>query len=307
MQFDPEGNGWYEIFNRLDRLLENVGMKPKMGGCFHCNSRIPEFLQNPLFELAEPFRKARDDYSKQQPFEFGLHATFGNEDLPLSGNYIKVLEKDVALAEYIGATCIVAHPPRSRDDRIIDLIELLTSNVIIGILSRTNVELHWENMGYGNFFGSLKHLVNFRQGLKDKLQEIGRRDLLKKHLFCLDTGHLLLWRDNEKDIKDANKEIDEFLPKFGAKTRSFHIHANDGHSDNHIVPFSLEFFNHLSRAHIQKDKFLQNSEDVMGFLKTCEQSKTLENRHLHVEALRLPFSLDQMEIIARKLMAQLEI
>ncbi|MFX0098867.1 MAG: TIM barrel protein [Candidatus Hodarchaeota archaeon] len=300
-EFDIEEDGWKLVFSRLQQVLHDSGLKNGLGACFHTSSRIPGIISDPAFDIYEPFKLARDDFKKRIPFEFGMHSTFGLQDLPLSGYYPGVLAEDIRLATKLGATCIVGHPPKDKKVCIRPFVDELTSNQVVDTLKSTSITLNWENMGPNNFFGSLKSLLEFHDALSDKLREIGYEGLIKQHQFCLDTGHLLLWRHQVKlGLKKAQKEIEQYLPDFAKNLKSYHIHSNDGTSDNHIIPGSLEFFDHPSRKGINKKRFLKHSEDVMDFLKTCDEYKGIEGRHVHLEALKLPFSLNQVIEFGRK-------
>jgi len=302
-EFVPDFHGWNSIFSKLEYVIKQAGLNPDYGGCFHTSSNIPSILRN--VGLIEDFQKSLDNYSSKFPIEIGMHSTFGNKDLILNPSYYEVLQRDIILAESIRATTIVEHPPLGPKDTINQMIDELTTSRFIDLLEHTNVTLSWENMpGVNRFFSSLGNLITFRDGLGDKYAELGKKGLINKHKFCLDTGHLLITISSRSLKKtDKNREIDEYLPIFASNLKVFHIHANSGKKDEHLIPFSLEFFDEPSRKRINKKRFLKNSAVVMDWLAICGEHKNrgVRNRHIHLEALNPPFSLGEFIVFGKRL------
>lgn len=293
-EFEPISQNWTQIFSKLSYVLKENGLNGKIGACLHTSSNVPMILHN--VGMIDEFLTAKKEFEKNIPFAYGMHSTFGHNDLVTRGNYSEILKKDILLCESMGGTCIVEHPPDDTEQSIIEkVVDELISPPIIDILKNTQIKLAWENMSsHKAVFSELKNLVIFRERLSDKLQEIGALGLIENHQFCLDTGHLLLWRNrNKKGKKYADRQIEEFLPQFAKNIKAFHIHANNGKNDNHIVPYSLEFFDDKSRQGIKPKTFQKNSEITSEWLKICHQNKKLDGIHWHIEALILPFSLNQ--------------
>ncbi len=296
-EFDPEEGGWRDVFDRLESVHAKTGLVKTLGACFHVSSDFAAMLVDPGFNLLGSFNAARKGLSERIPFELGMHCTFGLADLPLAGKYPAVLKRDLELANAIGACCIVCHPPKGLENRMVEFADELVSEPVIEALSRSNpgILLAWENAGHDSFFGSLEHYLEFKDLLADKLAAAGRSKLMERHVFCLDTGHLLLWKyKGKKGKRGAAKEIEAALPSFAKLIKVFHIHANDGTADQHLVPGSLDHFDHPTRKKVNKKKFLARSDEALGFIETCELNKGMAGRHVHVEALRLPFSLGQL-------------
>jgi sugar phosphate isomerase/epimerase len=292
-EFDPEEDGFRNIFTRLERVRADAGFTD-IGACFHVSSDFAAMLLDPGFNLLGPFNAARKNFSERIQFELGMHCTFGLADLPLAGKYPAVLKRDLELAGAIGAGCIVCHPPKGLENRMAEFVDELVSAPVIEALNGSNpgILLAWENAGADSFFGSLEHYLEFRERLAGKLAAAGQSKLLARHVFCLDTGHLLVWKYKGKQgMRAATKEIELALPAFAKLIKVFHIHANDGNDDQHLVPGSLDHFDHPTRKLVNKKLFLARSDEALGFVETCERNKGLAGRHVHVEALRLPFSL----------------
>jgi sugar phosphate isomerase/epimerase len=246
--FDPTGDGFTKVFSALRRVLDDSGLRGKLGGCLHTSSSFPAIMER--FDLLPAFIAARDIFAKEIPLEVGMHCSFDPGDLPLAGRYPEVLRRDFDLATKLGAVTIVAHFPKKAGDTTPALLtELLSEPVIQTFRQFPKLTLCWENQGPKEFFGSLKHMLVFREQLTKTLRLAGADDLIDRHLFCLDTGHLLYWASQDpRGAEDAFQEINTILPKFARSVKVFHIHANDGAGDNHLVPHSVEFFNHKSRS-----------------------------------------------------------
>jgi sugar phosphate isomerase/epimerase len=293
-EFVPDRNGWDIIFKRLFEFIEDAGLKGKLGGCYHTSSEIPTVLNN--FGLVSDYKDSLQKYNKENNIEIGMHSTFGRNDQVCNGNYVNVLKKDLELCTILAGSCIVEHssiPKKNADIHLKQMVDELTSDQIVELLLKyPNISLSWENMGNKKSqFSSLNRLVDLIDALGDKLKDIGHPEMIKQHNLCLDTGHLLIAMNQSKEIK---KEIVDSLPRFAKKLKVFHIHANNGKNDNHIIPSSLEFFNLPNRKGIKEKKFLQNSEIVWEWLQICNENKGMDGRHIHLEALRMPFSLTQV-------------
>nr|MDO8111335.1 hypothetical protein [Candidatus Sigynarchaeota archaeon] len=74
----------------------------------------------------------------------------------------------------------------------------------------------------------------------------------------------------------------------------------DGTGDQHLVPGSFDLFEHPTRNKVNKKRFAKYSNDVLEFLRTCEENKGIPGRHVHIEALRLPFTLTQLANVGKE-------
>jgi hypothetical protein len=288
-------NPWVIIFNGLEEVLHKSNLAGNLGGCLHFSSRIPAFLDNPLFNAKPYYESAFQSARSRFPLEIGMHSTFGDKECITEGKFPTILRQDLQWAKILHASVIVEHFSNRKKETIKELVNELCSEPIIKLLKESEVILAWENLGPHQKGGSLRYLVSFREALADKLAEIGEKQILHQNQFCFDTGHLLLWRNKMKYGKwFANKEIESYLPIFAKNIKVFHIHANDGTEDQHITPFSLQFFDHPSRAKIKRPLFESNSNTIMNWLEICQQNKSELGQHVHLEVLHLPFSLEQI-------------
>jgi hypothetical protein len=294
-ELDFENDAWTRIFGGLEELLHREHLYPKIGGCLHFSSALAAFLKNPAFNTQPAFDSSIEATKKRISVEMGMHSTFGRGDRVTEGKFEQILRQDLEWAAGIQATSIVEHMPDTTENITANVVEELVSPPIVNLMNRYPICLAWENSGPDKYAGSLRNLVEFRQQLVDRLTQIGQPELIAKHLFCLDTGHLLFWRDQSKcGPARTQAEIAEFLPQFAKFIKVFHIHANDGTGDQHLIPGSIAYTEHPSRKGINWEKFSHNSEEVIKWLKICDRYKSVEGRHIHLEALRLPFDMDQI-------------
>jgi hypothetical protein len=301
-EFEPDTKNWKILFDKLNYVVTESGLKGKLNGTYNFSPSVPTYLNN--LGATDDLIEAKNS-NLNLPIEFGLHSTHGDNDLVLNERFPIVLKKDIKNADSIHSTLIVEHPPIGIENTIQDFVNELVSDPIISLLESTKQYFCWENKSdyrwKRRFFGSLKQMVTFYDLLEDKLQEIGKKNLIGQHLFCFDTGHLLIWRETHADRKIAEKEIEEYLPIFAKKIKIFHLHANDGIHDNHLTPFSLENWDLETRKDISPDIFLKNSQTVLDWIKICEENKTVPNRQFVLETLKLPFSFKGFINFGKKL------
>lgn len=311
--FVPDYGGWIDLFGKLEYVLGRIGVKKEagiykdsnskisLGGCYHYSSSVPRILNST--GLLEDYNRVYTELNKRFPIKIGLHSTFGNRDLILNENYFDVLKNDIKLAKSVNACTIVEHPYLGSDNKIKEMVETFERPEFVELLENNDITLSWENMpGFKRFFSSLGNLIEFRGALSDMYKEIGKSDLINKHTFCLDTGHLLITLNSRSLSKKAKRrEIEEYLPIFSKHLEVFHIHANSGKIDEHLTPFSARFLEDPTRKGLKMKKFMKNSERVLEWIEICNQNRGNLERHIHIEALRLPFSLEDFIDFGKKL------
>lgn len=305
--FDPEEGSWEDIFAGLARVIEGAGLKGKMGGCLHVSSEIASMCSNTeTFSILSRYLAARDAFTGSIPFELGVHRAFNDVVNPLGREHANSFLADLHAAKLLEATTLVAHPPRnfSYDHREIErlFIDEVTRPGICDALAGTSITVAWENMIEGQY-SSLRELIRFREALVDRLNEAGFGKLASQHRLCFDTGHLLIWRAHHPSARYADDEIEACLPEFARDLKAYHLHANDGSSDYHVTPGSLAFFDHATRSGLETGKFQECSRLMDGWLQTCETHAGIEGRHVHLEADKVPFGLDQYMDYGRSLPA----
>lgn len=302
-EFDPEGDFWPQIFKGLSHVITAADLFPALGGCFHISSAIAhQTADQTMFNILPHFEAARQAFQSQIPFELGVHMTFNDQVNPLGPLFVKTFIEDITAAAKMGATVMVVHPTRNFSyprQEIMDLIvQAVTAPEINAQLRKSQILIAWENMIEGQF-SSLEQLLRFREAVADRLSERGDADLMGRHLLCLDTGHLLIWRHDHPSSYFADREIETSLPEFAKFIKAFHIHGNDGSEDFHITPRSTRFMDHPTRSRLHPQRFQECSERLETWLQICHRYARVPGRHIHLETDKVPFALDQTIVFGR--------
>ncbi|MFX0099662.1 MAG: hypothetical protein ACFFCS_08775 [Candidatus Hodarchaeota archaeon] len=295
-EFEPSKEGWLAIFQRVARVLRESGLEEKYGAALMFSPNIAPFLEN--LGLDGEYKEARDDFSRNRPFDLGIHARHKDEDLVNTPSFPAIFREDLGLATRFNASSLTEHPPIGTNNTIKETVDILVEDWFCRLLDENpGITLAWENKAdYAHkrrFFGSLARMVEFREALSDKLDEIGRGALLDRHQFCFDTGHLLIFRGTAENTRLAEKEIEEYLPIFARNIKVFHFQANDGIMDGHVTPFSTAFLDQPSRTRMDIEKLKSNFDFIRAWIRTCRNTPHPPEQHYFLETGTLPFSLDQ--------------
>ena len=259
-EFDPFNHGLHAMFDILDRVVKEGWTGQGRGGCYMFNHAFPGVLKN--LGLLQRFVEARTTFLARNhaAFEAAVHVSTGKRDFPLEGRYHRVLKEGLEACEVINANALVVHPPEGSRDVTDELTRLFYSSPITRLLSRTGASLHVENGVHDEFFGSLRNVMGFLDRLSDEWSASGFKSLLPRVRFCLDTGHLLLWRHHHPDgIDMADKEIDLILPEYAKRTGVLHVKACNAGKE-YITPFTRE-----------GTLFQENSRKVMDWLSVVKR------------------------------------
>lgn len=302
-EFDPEGEVWQNLFDRLANILNQSGLKGKLGACYHISSEIARWTGNfDVFDIKPKYFEARNKFIQQIPFDLGFHCQFSPDFNPLGKSYAKVFQEDLERAVTLESQIIVCHPPYNESYNHREILNMAVDDICqadkLEMLHKTNIAFAWENMIEGQF-SQFEELLLLVHSLQDRMRELGYPDLAKRQQICFDTGHLCIWRANHFSWTKANSEIDRFLPQIGKELRVYHIHGNDGSSDYHVSPMNPLFMDHKTRAGLNLEKFHKNWESIQSWIRICEAHKTLDGRHIHLESDKIPFKLDQMAEFGR--------
>ena len=294
--FDPEGEMWDLIFTKFANCLNQAKLPPKVGGCLHLSHSVSnQIADTSLFNILPKYTAACEKFKQQIGFELGVHMTIIDAN-PLGKQFRSLFDEDMTNAHKLGATTMVIHPQQNfsyNQEKILRLFgDRIVAPEICAKLRETKIILAWENTFDGQY-ASLEQLVRFRDHLCDRLKETGNQDLIPQHRFCLDTGHLCVWRAPFMTNQLAQQEIDTFLPQFAKDIKVFHIHANDGNKDFHITPRSTALLEHKTRQGLDLDRFQINSKQVEEWIQICNQHAAVSNRHFQLE-IDPPFTYDQV-------------
>ncbi|MBD3350333.1 MAG: hypothetical protein GF364_02500 [Candidatus Lokiarchaeota archaeon] len=297
--FEPNKDNWTKLFSKLKWIIEKSGLRDvtskDFGYCLHFAPGIPRLLRG--ISMTEPFKESVRENFTNGDFQLGMHSTHGDNEIILKKQFSQVLENDLKYAQEFNVKALVEHAALGSNNQTTKMVELLTKPKITNLMEEHDVIICWENKQAfrktWRYYSSLKEMVIFLNKLRQQLSELGKTNLIQRHKFCLDVGHLLTWYHQSKDKEMVEAEIKKYLPLFGKETKVFHIHANDGTKDSHITPFSLEFFDHKSRKEIDEAVFIKYSKLVLRWLKICYNTDSTKERHFILEAGTKPYSIDQ--------------
>ena len=193
---------------------------------------FPTIFDKTVEELLEFFTPLKEASEKTGVAITQMHAPFPvyhkGQDA-INAHIMMALDKTFAVAEFLGCPAVVVHPT----------------------IAETK-EAEWElNLG---IYRSLIPVIKKYRGVKICLENLFRRragrieegrftdaadscrmiDLLNEEAggdyfgFCFDVGHAVL----------THRNIKEFIKTMGHRLTILHIHDNNGHEDQHVLPYS---------------------------------------------------------------------
>ena len=168
-----------------------------------------------------------DNYQAHAPFPSIL---YGEEEF--SDVMIEVLKKAIVCADYIGCRNLIVHPFHYSGDKRLMPEEEWEINIdrytrLIPRAKEYGVTICLENMFthyHGKTYAGCCGTPDEACACVDELNRIAGAPCFG---FCLDTGHLIL----------SGQEILRSMRRLGKRIRAFHVHDNDGVSDQHIAPY----------------------------------------------------------------------
>ena len=200
-------------------------------------------------EFARPYLEASKKYGLDN---FQAHAPFPSLVWGLGDEYndgiIEVLKKTIAACDYVNCRNLVIHPfyysfEHAMDPETEKKTNLERYSMLIPEAKKYGVNILLENMfsKYNNKrYESCCSIADTACLYIDELNRIASQDIFG---FCMDTGHLHL----------LGKDQYNFMMKLGKRIRAFHVHDNDGASDQHIAPYM---------GTIVWDRFIQGLHDL---------------------------------------------
>ena len=168
-----------------------------------------------------------DNYQAHAPFPSIL---YGEEEY--SDALLEVLRKTIVCCAYIGCRNLVVHPFYYSGDRRLSPEEERELNIdrysrLIPQAKASGVTICLENMFTGcngKTYAGCCGLADEACAYVDELNGIAGEE---RFAFCLDTGHLIL----------GGQEILRTMRTLGKRIRAFHVHDNNGVSDQHLAPY----------------------------------------------------------------------
>ncbi len=264
----------------LDKIIGEFSTRYHPGGVIHFCDLEYLFGQD---LIAQPWRDAERAWSRARkyPFVLGFHINYAHDNLPLAPGFIDTFKRTMSLCKALDVESVVLHAPLiTTEDIDGKFLDLMASRPIVDAMASCKAIFCWENaQDTPAYYRDIGHLVTWRQRLADRLSEIGHRDLAMRQQFCFDTGHLLLSLQRDGA---GNEQVSRHLPDFARHVKVFHIHANDGTSDQHLVPF-LDVKKYRI-PEVDENRFEVNSRLVMSWIEICFANGKVDGRHVHLES-----------------------
>ena len=196
----------------------------------------PSIMDEPLEAIIEAVRPYKEAADKAGIVVSQVHAPFPvwveySEDI--NRRMIDITRKAIAVTEYMGSHQCIIHPaaPQENNKRLSDEEEWAINKAIytalIPDLKQHHVMGLLENMfsrgDEGTRFASV--CSDFYEAARwiDELNEIAGEEL-----FCFDTGHCHLAREN----------VYRAVKLMGPRIKALHMHDNAGHLDQHVAPYT---------------------------------------------------------------------
>ena len=267
-----------KILGDLKKMVDGLKCSISLGYCIHlCN--LTDLFQHKF--IKDPWLQAIKTTDFQRPFITGLHINFPHSALPLAPDFKNTFKLAMETCTMLDVDAIVLHAPLIETAQTdIDFANLMMSDDIITAMEKNDTILCWENaQDTIARYRLLEHLLHWRELLVERLESAGHEEMVDRHQFCFDTGHLLvsIFRD------EANKEDQvAYLREFAKHIKVFHIQCNDGFSDQHLIPYLPAEF-HPKSKNVDADAFLKNSDLILDLLNICNSGDKLDGRHIHLE------------------------
>ncbi len=218
--------GFDAVDVNLDHLLTPAEIRQrKHAPVFDCQS------DEECLAYFRPWKEAAEKYGIDN---FQAHAPFqGYVNDPEYDEYLlAVLRKTIMGCAYIGCHKLVVHPFFLAYDQQLDPqtewdLNIQRYSALIPDAKKYGVTILLENMFMGHdgrIYSAICSDITMACRYIDTLNDMAGE---KVFAFCLDTGHLLLLG---KDVKNAMAEL-------GHRIEAFHVHDNDGLTDQHLAPY----------------------------------------------------------------------
>lgn len=219
--------GFDSVDFNLDHVLRGNDIRSN-----NCKSIIDGPVEHAL-ELARPYKEAAEKYGitfyqAHAPFPFYV------DGLAEMNEYLfEILEKCMAICDYVDCRLMIVHPAFNGYDKWLEHDEEWNLNIerytrLIPALKKYNITCCLENMFVshkGKIYGAVCSDMYEAAAYIDELNQIAGE---KRFAFCFDTGHAHL----------IGKDVYNALLVIGDRVEAFHIHDNDGISDQHIIPYT---------------------------------------------------------------------
>lgn len=188
-------------------------------------------------ECVEYFRPWRDAAKKYGVTNYQAHAPFPSyvhdlEDSGYNDFLIRMLKKTIVGCDFMDCRHLIIHPFFLGYDQQLSPetewnLNIERYSALIPEAKKYGVTICLENMFTcyrGKIYAACCSDIDTACRYVDTLNGIAGE---KCFAFCLDTGHLLL----------ASKDVREAMIRLGDRIEAFHVHDNNGVSDQHLAPY----------------------------------------------------------------------
>ncbi|MHA1734187.1 MAG: TIM barrel protein [Promethearchaeota archaeon] len=264
------------LFEWLRRVQLDAGLPVEVKTNIHFGSGMHGLFQHDWFAGPYLEQAALLDF----PYVPTAHIPFSEKYLPHHEGFVPMLVEQLEQGERLGYRCVVIHAPRDPRDTTEQYIDELTGRTVREAIRRSKITLAVENtQDQGKFFRSLGNLVQFRERLGERLSDLGDGDLMQYFQFCFDTGHYLLYQQRDGE---GEGDWEDWGEKFICHTAIFHVQANDGTSDQHLLPYTACDLP-ASKSPVDRARFLKNSDQILEWLHWSDGHWAIPERHLVLE------------------------
>ncbi len=217
-------------FDAVDANIDHV-----LSGGNITKNDIPELLIKGGRECMELFKPWRDGAKTYGVDNFQAHAPFPSwvaGEAEINGKMIEVLKNTIRACDYIDCRRLIIHPFFAGYDKMLSFEDEWALNLesyakLIPVAKENGVTICLENM-FTAFKGKIIAACCSNPVLAckyvDELNALAGENVFG---FCLDTGHALL----------CGLDIRQTMLTLGKRICAFHIHDNNGTSDQHLAPY----------------------------------------------------------------------
>lgn len=188
-------------------------------------------------ECVEYFKPWRDAAKKYGVTNYQAHAPFPSyvhdpQDSGYNDYLIRMLKKTIVGCDFMDCRHLIIHPFFLGYDQQLSPetewnLNIERYSALIPEAKKYGVTICLENMFTlyrGKVYAACCSDIDTACRYVDTLNGIAGE---KCFAFCLDTGHLLL----------ASKDVRETMIRLGDRIEAFHVHDNNGVSDQHLAPY----------------------------------------------------------------------
>lgn len=210
--------------------------KANKEGVYMTKKGLETVLEKSKEEVIEYFRPLKEASDKTGVLIGQMHAPFPlwfDKNQELNDHLVDILDKCLAVCEYLGCPAIVVHPIYRGTFELERESNLMQYRAFIPVIKKyKGIKICAENIFKRMHNVPTKRIVEGR--LSDSREAVELIDQLNSEAggdyfgFCLDIGHALLTR----------KDIYEYIKALGNRLTVLHIHENDGEDDLHCMPYT---------------------------------------------------------------------